>query len=360
MGRGHSSLIDRDLSWLEFNRRVLDEAKDPAIPLLERVTFLAIFSSNLDEFLTVRVAGLKRQNRSNGLTVDSHGREPILTVLARRVHELAEEQHLCFLDTILPQLRAEGIHLLRPEEASREQQQFLEEYFERTLYPIVTPLAIDPGHPFPYLANRAICLIVSLRPKMISPLPHTEHTIIHLPAQVVPRFIQLPTRKGQYAFVLLEEVLSHYLPRLYPNVEILPVHTIRVTRDAEFGLIRRRNEDLLTTVEKGIRERRMGDAVRLQYDPDLPEKFLSQLIEELELSPDDLYPAKGFTAFTDLLQLYSAVNLPRRTRRWHVDAPGPRRICLRLRHRTGSPDQRTDIDSQTANHQVPRQHPRHQ
>jgi polyphosphate kinase len=313
MSNEQSLLIDRDLSWLDFNRRVLEEAKDPTVPLLERVKFLAIFSSNLDEFFMVRVAGLKRQANNREQSADSNGASAavVLTAISRRVHELAEEQHLCFLDTVLPQLTAEGIHLLRPEEMSGEQARFLEEFFRKTLYPIVTPLAIDPGHPFPYLANRSLCLVVSLRAKIASPLPHTELSIVHIPAQVVPRFIQLPTKEGQYAFVLLEDVLDHYLPRFYHGFEILSTHAVRVTRDAEFGLVRRRDEDLLMTIEQGIRERRMGDAVRLQYDPDLPKELLTQLVEELELSGGDLYPGKGFTAFTDLFQLYTTVNIPR-------------------------------------------------
>ena len=303
-----SLLINRDLSWLEFNRRVLEEAKDPSVPLLERVKFLAIFSCNLDEFFMVRVAGFKRQANSEGTNPDGSS---VLTAIAKKVHELAEEQHLCFLEIILPQLTAEGIHLLRPQEVSREQAQFLEDYFRKTLYPIVTPLAIDPGHPFPYLANRSLCLVVSLRAKDNFPLPHTELSIVHIPGQVVRRFIQLPSKEGQYAFVLLEDVLRQYLPHLYHGFDLLSTHAIRVTRDAEFVLARRRNEDLLATIEQGIRERRMGDAVRLQYDPDLPKELLTQLTEELELSAEDLYPARGFTAFTDLFQLYTAANIPR-------------------------------------------------
>jgi polyphosphate kinase len=213
--------------------------------------------------------------------------------------------------------------LLRPEEMSGEQERFLEEFFRKTLYPIVTPLAIDPGHPFPYLANRSLCLVVSLRAKIASPLPHTELSIVHIPAQVVPRFIQLPAKDGQYAFVLLEDVLDHYLPRFYHGFEILSTHAVRVTRDAEFGLVRRRDEDLLMTIEQGIRERRMGDAVRLQYDPDLPKELLTQLVEELELSGEDLYPGKGFTAFTDLFQLYANVNIPRLKDRVQVPLPVP-------------------------------------
>lgn len=306
--------INRELSWLEFNRRVLEEARDATVPLLERVKFLAIFSSNLDEFFMVRVALLKRQIatgderiRPDGMTAPE-----TLSVVSRRVHELAAEQHLCFLNTLLPQLTAEGIHLVRPEEMSGEQERFLEGFFHRILYPIVTPLAIDPGHPFPYLANRSLCLVVSLGATTISSrLPHTDLSIVHIPTQVVPRFVPLPGHEGQHAFMLLEDVLRYYLPRLYHGFEILSSHAIRVTRDADFGLTRRRDEDLLKTVEKGILERRMGDAVRLQYDQDMPKAVLAQLVEELELTAEDLYPGTGFTAFTDLFQLYGAVNVPR-------------------------------------------------
>ena len=306
-------LINRDLSWLEFNRRVLEEAKDPRVPLLERLKFLAIFSSNLDEFFMVRVAGLKRQARDEEQMVDNDEVDPaaILTAISQRVHELAEEQHACFLDQVLPDITAEGIRLVRPEELTAAQNQFLEEFFQRTLYPIVTPLAVDPGHPFPYLANRSLSLVVSLRSKVASPLPQTELSIVHVPGQMVPRFIQLPAKDGQHAFILLEYVLRQYLPQLYHGFEIHSAHTIRVTRDAEFGFVRRRNEDLLATIEQGVRERRMGDAVRLQYDPELPHELMIRLVEELELTDADLYPGKGFTAFTDLFQLYQSLNIPR-------------------------------------------------
>ena len=320
-----NSYINRELSWLEFNRRVLEEAKDESVPLLERVKFLAIFSSNLDEFFMVRVARLKAMLFDGDNSSDPDGLTPpeALTAISARVHELAGEQHLCFLNTIMPQLSAEGIHLVRPEEMSADQERFLEEYFLRTLYPIVTPLAIDPAHPFPYLANRSLCLVVSLRPILASRLPHTDLSIVHIPTLVAPRFIPLPARDGQHAFMLLEDTLRHYLPRLYHGFEIRSCHAIRVTRDADFLVSRRRDEDLMMTIEKGVRERRMGDAVRLQYDPDLSIETVTQFVEELELTREDLYPGKGFTAFTDLFQLYAAVNLPRLKDRPQAALPVP-------------------------------------
>jgi polyphosphate kinase len=307
-------MINRELSWLEFNRRVLEEAQDPTVPLLERVKFLSIFSSNLDEFFMVRVADLKQHIWAGDHSTEADGLSPTQTLAAvsERVHALVQEQHRCFLEDVQPLLVAEGIRIVRPKEITPEQATVLEDYFHRTLLPVVTPLAIDPGHPFPHLVNRALCLIVSLRLTEPSVLPSTSLAVIHIPAQVIPRFIRLPGAPGEYNFMLLEDVVRLNLSRLYHGYEILSSHAIRVTRDADVQPQAGRTAgDLLKQIEQSLRERRMGDAVRLQYDPELPPEVLGRLVEELELEPADLYPGEGFTAFTDLGQLYSAVDLPR-------------------------------------------------
>ena len=305
--------VNRELSWLEFNRRVLEEAQDPSVPLMERVKFLAIFSSNLDEFFMVRVAELKRRIRAGDPTTGPDGLSPTETMAAvsGKVHELVEAQHRCFLEDVGPILASEGIRLVRPKEVTPEQERFLDGYFQRTLMPVLTPLAIDPGHPFPHLANRSLCLVVAVRASSASVLPHTTLTVVHIPSQVVPRFVPLPGPPGQHAFILLEDVIRLQLPALYAGYEVLSCHAIRVTRDADLALERTRAVDLLTSVEAGVRERRMGDAVRLQYDPELPVDLLATLVDELELAPDDLYGGTGFTAFSDLFQLYTAVDVPR-------------------------------------------------
>jgi polyphosphate kinase len=307
------AFVNRELSWLEFNRRVLEEAQDPTVPLLERVKFLAIFSSNLDEFFMVRVAELKRRIRAGDTTAGPDGLSPTeaLAAVADKVHRLVDAQHRCYLEELGPILASEGIRLVRPKEVTAEQERFLEDYFRRTLMPILTPLAIDPGHPFPHLANRALCLVVTVKPVTASVLPHATLTVVHIPGQVVPRFVALPGPAGQHAFMLLEDVIRLQLPTLYTGYEIVSCHAIRITRDAEIPLGRKTAEDLLTSVEAGLRERRMGDAVRLQYDADLPSPLLAMLVDELELGPDDLYAGTGFTAFSDLFQLYAAVDLPR-------------------------------------------------
>ncbi|HSE96288.1 MAG TPA: polyphosphate kinase 1 [Methylomirabilota bacterium] len=321
-------LVNRELSWLEFNCRVLEEAQDPTVPLLERVKFLSIFSANLDEFFMIRVAGLKR-SRLAGEHGGPDGLSPAETLAAvsTRVHQLVEAQHRCFLEDVQPLLAAEGVRLVRPKDVTDEQAGFLDEYFRRTVLPVITPLAIDPGHPFPHLVNRALCLVMTLRHTDVSPLPHASLAVIHMPAQVVPRFVRLPGPPGQHAFMLLEDVVRLHLPRLYRGYEVLSAQAIRITRDADIQLphhaSRGSAEDLLTAIETGVRERRMGDAVRLQYDPDLPSDILARLVDELELAAEDLYPGEGFTAFTDLSQLYTAVDLPRLKERPLVPRPVP-------------------------------------
>jgi polyphosphate kinase len=307
-----NAFVNRELSWLEFNRRVLEEAQDTSVPLLERVKFLAIFSSNLDEFFMVRVATLKRRMHAGEPTSGPDGLSAAETLAAvsARVHELVDEQHRCFLQEIQPLLAAEGVVLLRPKELTGEQQRFLEEYFRRTVLPVLTPLAVDPGHPFPYLGNRSMCLVASMRPAAPSALPHSSLAIIHIPSQVLPRFVPLPDAFGRHVFILLEDVIRLQLPNLYNGYDILSSHAIRVTRDADIQM-RGRPEDLLASIEESLRERRLGTAVRLQYDADLPADILTTLLEELELQPEDLYEGEGFTAFSDLLQLYAALDVPR-------------------------------------------------
>jgi len=308
-----SVYINRELSWLEFNHRVLEEAQDPTVPLLERVKFLAIFSSNLDEFFMVRVAGLQRKAGAGETAAEPDGLTPAetLAAIADRVHELVEAQHRCFLDDVAPLLAAEGVQLLGPKEIDEDQRCFLDQYFRRTLLPVLTPLAIDPGHPFPHLANRSLCLVASIRPTTPSLLPHASLAVVHIPGQVVPRFVALPSPPGQQSFMRLEDVIRLHLPLLYHGYAVLSCHAIRVTRDAEFEVKRGRADDLLTSIEAGLRERRMGSAVRLQCETGLPADVRAALVEELELGPGDLYEAEGFTAFSDLFQLYSAVDLPR-------------------------------------------------
>jgi polyphosphate kinase len=308
-----SQYLNRELSWLEFNQRVLDEALDPTVPLLERVKFLAIVSSNLDEFFMVRVAGLKRQVKAGDTSAGPDGSSPAKTLaaVAQRAHALSAEQHRAWVNELRPALEREGVRIVRPAEASAEQLAFLEAYVARTLLPVLTPIAIDSGHPFPYLANRLLCLAATIRGAAPSLLPAAQLAVVHLPSQVIPRFVRLPSAAEQYDFMLLEDVVRLHLPWLYHGYDVASCHAIRVTRDAEIEPDLSGPSDLLAQVEAGLRGRRMGAALRLQYEPGLPAEVLSTLVDELGLGQDDLYPGEGFAAFADLFQLYAAVDAPR-------------------------------------------------
>jgi polyphosphate kinase len=307
-----SAFVNRELSWLEFNRRVLEEAQDPSVPLLERVKFLGIFSANLDEFFMVRVAALKRRIHAGDRTAGPDGFTPAETTraVATRVHALVDAQHRYFLEEIRPLLSTEGVVLLRPEATHEEQRRFLEEYFHRTLRPVLSPLAVDPGRPFPYLGNLSLCVIAAIRRSARSARPGRSLSVIQIPSPGLPRFVALPDAIGRHVFMLLEDALRLYLPTLYDGDEVLSSHVIRITRDATLQT-RGGPQDLVARIERGVRARRLGAAVRLQHDADLPREILTTLVDELGLSSDDVYQSEGFTAFSDLLQLYAAIDLPR-------------------------------------------------
>jgi polyphosphate kinase len=305
--------MNRELSWLEFNHRVLEEAQDPSVPLLERIKFLAIVSSNLDEFFMVRVAAVRRQLLAGSHASGPDGLDPRATLraISKRAHELSEAQHRCFLEDLLPLLRAEGIALISAAEANPEQRRYLEDYVKQRVLPVLTPLAIDPGHPFPHLGNRSLYLIACIRAQAVSPLPATRLAVVHVPSQVVPRFVPLPSSEHHHEFMLLEEVVRMFLPWLYHGYEIGSCHAIRVTRDAALEAGSTPATDLLEGVEASLRGRRMGTAVRLQFDRGVPTEALQAVVSELELPDDALYPGDGFPAFADLFQLYVALDIPR-------------------------------------------------
>ena len=309
-----SLYMNRELSWLEFNHRVLEEAQDPAVPLLERLKFLAIVSSNLDEFFMVRVAGVKRKARAGDVSAEPDGATAAetLAAISKRAHELSAEQHQCFMNELQPSLAQEGVVLVRPKDATAEQRVYLEQYMRKTLLPVLTPLAVDRGHPFPHLANRSLCLIASIRVATPSTLaryaarggaPAEPGGAALRGAAVLAGDVPVHAARGRGA-----AVPAVALSRLRDPLR----HAIRVTRDAELREQGTRSSaDLMTAIEAGVRERRMGLAVRLQYDAELPTAVLATLVDELELTADDLYPGRGFTAFADLLQLYSQVDIAR-------------------------------------------------
>jgi polyphosphate kinase len=305
--------VNRELAWLAFNERVLEEALDPSVPLLERLKFLAIVSANLDEFFMVRVAGLKRMIDAGVETPFTDGLTPreTLRTIGKRCQDLVTRQHRAFTDDVLPRLDREGVRIIAHERLDDRQRAFLQEYFRKTILPVVTPLAIDPGHPFPFLANRTICLAVQLAAAgsdaaIAGPEPTA---LIHIPSSVLPRFIRLPSADGRHDFCLLEEVIRAHVDQLFHGYEVKSCVPIRVTRDWDLIIDEEAAGDLLKSIEEGIRARRQGAAVRLQYLAGLPPATLQILVRELELETEDLYETQGIVGLADLLQIYSTVEL---------------------------------------------------
>jgi len=307
--------LNRELSWLDFNERVLEEAEDPTVPLLERVKFLAIVSNNFDEFFMVRVAGIWRQIDAGIIQPGADGRTPrqLLGTLSKRIHELALRQHHVFHDTIEPLLNAEGVFILKPEELDPVQRDFTRDYFERNLLPLITPLAVDTGHPFPRLGNRVLVLMAELEAADYleeENLPVSGLAIIHVPTTGSPRFLRVPSVSGGHAFVMLEDIVRLHIEQVFQGYAIRNCQALRVTRDSDLPVEEDPGEDLMKMVEEHLRSRRRGAVVRLQYEQGLSPALLEMLIEELELSPEDLYPTAGFAAFSDLMQIYNQLDLP--------------------------------------------------
>ncbi len=300
-----SLYLNRELSWLEFNRRVLEEAKDPDVPLLERLKFVAIFSSNLDEFFMVRVGGLQQKVQAGiavGSGADRMPPREQLTRINKLVQELTGEQYRCLNKELLPALERSGIKLVATRDLRDADREHLREVFRRQIFPVLTPLAIDPGHPFPHLANRSLNLAAMLRrPGHVEPL----FAVVQVPA-VLPRFVSLPAKKG-HAFVLLETVIRLHLPELFLGMELLHASAFRVIRDREYELDDDEVEDLIKTIEEELRKRRRGAAVHVDVEADAPPALVEFLTTAFDLQPQDVTPMPGMLDLTGLFQIY---NLP--------------------------------------------------
>ena len=293
--------INRELSWLEFNRRVLEEGQDPLVPLMERVKFLAIFGGNLDEFFMVRVGGLQQKVQA-GIT-RSFGADRMLPSLQldlihSTVRQLVDEQYRSLKDEIIPQLEREGIVFREDKQLSDADRKHLRDVFRREIFPVLTPLAIDPGHPFPHLLNKSLNLGVLLsRPGN----PEKLFAVVQVPA-VLPRFVQLPVETG-YAFTSLETVIRLHLGDLFPGMTLNDAVAFRATRDSEYEIDDEEVEDLLKAIEEEVRKSRRGNAVRLEIEADTPTEIEQTLIVALDLNPNDVYRIPGVLDLTGLFQI---------------------------------------------------------
>jgi len=304
--------LDRELSWLNFNQRVLELAEDRDLPLLERVRFLAIFTSNLDEFFMVRVAGLKRRIAAGVAVRAASGLLPreVLEQIWTVSGDLMQRHSRHFRDEIVPALRDAGIQLVRWDDLDREEQKYCKRLFRDRVFPVLTPLAVDPAHPFPYISGLSLNLAVMVR----NPKTGKEHFARVKVPQIFARFVPL----GNQRFVPLEDVIRQHLNRLFPGMEILEVHSFRVTRNEDLEVEEDDAENLLAALEKELLRRRFGPPVRLEVEESIAPHVLELLVSELGISTDEVFRLSGPL---DLRGLHDIADLAREELKYPAFVP---------------------------------------
>jgi len=297
------NFINRELSWLEFNRRVLEEAQDPTQPLIERVKFLTIFSSNLDEFFEIRVAGIKQQIESETSDVGPDGLSPTETFnsIRRVVSEMVATQYALWNNELLPQLAENGIRVREVSQLSAKRAAWAHRYFQQEVFPMLTPLAVDASHPFPQLLNKSHNLFVRAKAQRGGePL----HAIVQVP-RVVPRLIAMPRKEANepWDYIYLASLIKQHISELFPGLILEGVHPFRVTRNSDLYIDEEEAENLLRTIEQELRRSSRGDAVRLEVEADCPRDFRDLLLEFFDLTEADVYKADGPLSMTHLMPL---------------------------------------------------------
>src|SRR5216110_786312 len=298
------NFINRELSWLEFNRRVLEEAQDATQPLMERVKFLTIFSSNLDEFFEIRVAGIKQQIESETSDFGPDGLSPTDTFnnIQRVVRELVAAQYALWNEELLPQLAKNGIRIPKMAELSAKRAAWAHRYFQEEVFPMLTPLAVDASHPFPQLLNKSHNLLVRAKTQRGGePL----HAIVQVP-RVLPRLIVMPRGKGEdepWVYIYLASLIKQHIGELFPGLILMGVHAFRVTRNSDLYIDEEEAENLLRTIEQELRRSSRGNAVRLEVEADCPKDFRDLLLQFFNLTEADVYKLDGPLSMTHLAPL---------------------------------------------------------
>ncbi|MET7639810.1 RNA degradosome polyphosphate kinase [Streptomyces sp. NPDC005438] len=296
--------LDRERSWLGFNERVLELAEDPSVPLLERANFLAIFASNLDEFFMVRVAGLKRRIATGVATRSASGLQPreVLEHIWTRSRELMARHAACYQQDVAPALADEGLHLVRWNELTDKEQSRLFTLFRQQIYPVLTPLAVDPAHPFPYISGLSLNLAVVVR----NPVSGHQHFARVKVPPLLTRFLEASAQR----FVPLEDVIAAHLEELFPGMEVLAHHMFRVTRNEDLEVEEDDAENLLQALEKELLRRRFGPPVRLEVEEDIDPYVLDLLVRELKVSEAEVYPLPGPMDLSGLSTIVGSIDRP--------------------------------------------------
>ncbi|MDP4105735.1 MAG: RNA degradosome polyphosphate kinase [Bacillota bacterium] len=299
---------NRELSWLAFNERVLEEALDERNPLMERLKFLAIFSSNLDEFFMVRVAGLKDQVKAGFKKSDSKaGLSPHqqLNEIAKRTHHLVQLQYDTYNNITMPKLLEENIKFLKVEKLPAEQRKDLEDYFDEQIFPVLTPMAVDAYHPFPMLLNKSINIAIVLTHKTICEENCVKTAIVEVPS-VLERFVQVSSSTDQRCFILLEDLISYFIHKLFNGYDIVSVTAFRITRNADLTIDEEEAHDLLKEIEKELKKRKWGATVRLEIQQaGCSHEILTYLKEKLEITENDVYEIDGPLDLTMFFNFYN-------------------------------------------------------
>ena len=306
------NFFNRDLSWIEFNRRVLEEALDPDLPLLEKIKFISIFCTNLDEFYMIRVSGLKEQIAAGILEPSIDGLPPMeqLQKIEKTIQPMLTEIFDLWQNVIVPELRSNEIYILGYNDLDEKEQEIMKEYFLKEIYPVLTPLAFDPGRPFPYISNLSLSLAILVKK------PNGESLFARLKIpQTLPRLLQIdkifdPSRKmktnGQFIarYIWLGEIIKANLQFLFPGMEVVEAHHFRITRDTDIELQEDEADDLLKVIEEHIKQRRFGKVVRLEVPGGMPEFMLETLKENLLISSDEVHIVDGPLGLSDIISLY--------------------------------------------------------
>jgi polyphosphate kinase len=306
------NFFNRDLSWVEFNRRVMEEALNPVLPLLEKIKFISIFFSNLDEFYMIRVSGLKEQVAANILEPTIDGLTPIEQIqkIESAVRPMIMQLTDYWAENIIPELKKNNIFIYEIAELTTEEREKITEYFKKEIYPILTPLAFDPGRPFPYISNLSLSLAVLVR----NPKGETHFARVKVPS-TLQRLLQIddilnPDRKpltnGLFnaKFVWVGDLIKSNLSLLFPGMEVVEAHRFRITRDTDIELQEDEADDLLRVIEENIRQRRFGQVVRLEVENAMPDYMLETLMENLRISSKDVHIAEGPIGLSDIMALY--------------------------------------------------------
>ncbi|MEY2497964.1 MAG: polyphosphate kinase, partial [Verrucomicrobiota bacterium] len=300
------NFINRELSWLEFNRRVLEEAQDPTQPLIERVKFLTIFSGNLDEFFEIRVAGIKQQIESETSDVGADGLSPTETfnAIQRTASELVATEYALWKDELAPLLAKNGIRVHDVASLNAKRTAWAQRYFQEEVFPLLTPLAVDASHPFPQLLNKSHNLLVRARNERGGEL---LHAIVQVP-RVLPRLILMPRGKAEdepWDYIYLSSLIKHHIADLFPGLLLDGAHAFRVTRNSDLYIDEEEADNLLRSIEQELRRSSRGDAVRLEVEADCPKDFRELLLEFFDLGDMDLYKVDGPLSMTHLSPLVS-------------------------------------------------------